>query len=46
MPRHPFPIPKIGIDNMIHSMEGLTCAIVLDLTMAYYYIKIDADEYN
>jgi hypothetical protein len=44
--RHPFPIPKIGIDDMIHSMEGFTFASALDLNMGYYHIKLDADAYN
>jgi hypothetical protein len=28
---HPFPIPKIGKDEMIRSMEGFTFASALDL---------------
>jgi hypothetical protein len=44
--RHPFPIPKIGIDDMIRSMEGFTSASALDLNMGYYHIKLDADAYN
>jgi hypothetical protein len=39
--RHPFPIPKIG--DMIRSMEGFTFATALDLSVVYYYIKLDAD---
>jgi hypothetical protein len=41
--RHPFPIPKIGIVDMIRSMEGFTFASALDLNMGYYHIKLDAD---
>jgi hypothetical protein len=41
--RHPFPIPKIGIADVIRSMEGFTFASALDLNMGYYHIKIDAD---
>jgi hypothetical protein len=44
--RHPFPIPKIGKADMIRSMEGFTFASALDLNMAYYYIKLDADADN
>jgi hypothetical protein len=40
-PSHPFPIPKIGIDDMISSMEGFTFASALDLNMGYYHIKLD-----
>jgi hypothetical protein len=42
-PSHPFPIPKIGIDDMIRSMEGFTFAPALDLNMGYYHIKLDAE---
>jgi hypothetical protein len=34
--RHPFPIPKIGIDDMIRSMEGFTSASASDSNMGYY----------
>jgi hypothetical protein len=40
---HPFPIPKIGIADMICSMEGLTFASALDLNMGFYHIKLNAD---
>jgi hypothetical protein len=29
---------------MIRSMEGFTFASVLDLSMGYYHIKLDADD--
>jgi hypothetical protein len=41
--RHPFPIPKIGLNDMICSMEEFTFASALDLNMGYYHIKLDAD---
>jgi hypothetical protein len=41
--RHPFPIPKIGMADMIHSMEGFIFASALELNTGYYYIKLDAD---
>jgi hypothetical protein len=33
---HPFPIPKIGIDDMIRSMECFTFASALDLNMGIF----------
>jgi hypothetical protein len=41
--RQPFPIPKVGLPDMIRSMEGFTFASALDLNMGYYHIKLDAD---
>jgi hypothetical protein len=41
--RHPFPIPKIGLADMIGSVEDFTFASALDLNMGYYHIKLDAD---
>jgi hypothetical protein len=43
---HPFPIPKIGNAEMIHSMKGFTFASALDLNMGYYHIKLDDDAQN
>jgi hypothetical protein len=40
---HPLPIPKIGITEMICSMEGFNFDSALDLNMGYYLIKLDAD---
>jgi hypothetical protein len=42
-PSHPLPIPKIGKNVMISSMEGFTFASALDLNMGYYHTKLDAD---
>jgi hypothetical protein len=41
---HPFPIPKIGEDDMIRSMEGFTFASESDLSMGCYHIKLDHDD--
>jgi hypothetical protein len=46
MEYYPFPIPKIGNADMIHSMEGFTFASALELNMGYYHIKLDADAQN
>jgi hypothetical protein len=40
---HPFPIPKIGKEDMTRSMERFTFASALDLNMSYYHIKLDAN---
>jgi hypothetical protein len=40
---HPFPILKIGVSDMISSMERYTFDKEKDLNMGYYHIKLDAD---
>jgi hypothetical protein len=44
--RHAYPIPKIGEDKMIRSMQVFTFNTALDLNLDYFHIKIDANAQN